>query len=356
MPIYMISVACAAALSGIIMSVIFYRLKIFNYRTAASITLASLITALIMPGIFSVISSYKNSAIDPSAALTTTIISLLVYLIIAFILSIVISFILPKIKIGRRMTASLQNTSLEVAMPEVTSEVQLEAAPTESAVSDTLQSALPLTEPVSSEILTSAEAAVSAEPEAEEASSITSEDKIISSVENIMEGDLNMWGSTKSNSTGAAGDNYIEEIFLNFVGRNEDDLTAVANNVENEGLGKNCDEKSVDSNENIDKMGIENNIQDSGSLTIEECIDEAYRLREQGDPEGSILYYMYALDKKPQKELTFWIILDICVMYKSLGQQDLALDILDSYYDIYGDEMDSSIKKEIARNLTDIRA
>ncbi len=91
-------------------------------------------------------------------------------------------------------------------------------------------------------------------------------------------------------------------------------------------------------------------------MTIEECIDEAFRLREAGDPEGSILYFMYALDKKPQKELTFWIILDICVMYKSLGQQDLALDILDGYYDIYGDEMDSSVKEEIVRNLTDIGA
>jgi hypothetical protein len=65
---------------------------------------------------------------------------------------------------------------------------------------------------------------------------------------------------------------------------------------------------------------------------------------------------MYALDKKPQKELTFWIVLDICVMYKILGQQDLALDILDNYYDIYGEEMDNSVRKEIESNLTGTHA
>ena len=65
---------------------------------------------------------------------------------------------------------------------------------------------------------------------------------------------------------------------------------------------------------------------------------------------------MYALDKKPQKELTFWIILDICVMYKSLGQHDLALEILKSYYKIYGDMMGTLVRDEIIRNLTDVSA
>jgi hypothetical protein len=61
---------------------------------------------------------------------------------------------------------------------------------------------------------------------------------------------------------------------------------------------------------------------------------------------------MYALDKKPQEELTFWIVLDICVMYKSLGQQELALEILNSYYEIYGGTMDDQLRDEIIRNLT----
>jgi hypothetical protein len=91
-------------------------------------------------------------------------------------------------------------------------------------------------------------------------------------------------------------------------------------------------------------------------MTIGECITEAFRLKEAGDFEGAILNFMYALDKKPPKELTFWIIIDICVMYKSLGQQDLALEILNSYYDIYGDMMDDQTRDGIIRSLTDTSA
>jgi hypothetical protein len=38
-------------------------------------------------------------------------------------------------------------------------------------------------------------------------------------------------------------------------------------------------------------------------MTIEECIEEAFRLKESGDSEGAILYYMYALDKNQAKNL-----------------------------------------------------
>jgi hypothetical protein len=103
-------------------------------------------------------------------------------------------------------------------------------------------------------------------------------------------------------------------------------------------------------------MGIENIVHNRNSLTIEDCINEAFRLKGAGDFESAILHHMYALDKRPSKELTFWIILDICVMYKSLGQQELALDILNSYYETYGDTMDISVKEEIRKNLTAVQA
>ena len=60
----------------------------------------------------------------------------------------------------------------------------------------------------------------------------------------------------------------------------------------------------------------------SENLNIDDCIDEAFRLKEKGDLEGAILYYMYALDKKPDKDLVFWIILDTCVLYKELDKQN----------------------------------
>jgi len=170
-------------------------------------------------------------------------------------------------------------------------------------------------------------------------------------------------GEISAASEPAQGENYLEQIFVNFIGENdkkpeysENNDIFDANNEENVATVENNFEKAVDSAENIDKMGIENTMQDRDSLTIEECIDEAFRLKELGDFEGAIIYLMYALDKKPEKDLTFWIVLDICVMYKSLGQRDLALDILNSYYDIYSDIMDVSVKEEIENNLSEIQA
>ncbi len=151
-------------------------------------------------------------------------------------------------------------------------------------------------------------------------------------------------------------DNYLEQIFTNYVGDNGNLPEISANEEEKNVEDVNNLKKSVDSTEIIDKMSIENNIHDVGALTIEECIEEAFRLREERDSEGAIIYCMYALDKKPPKALTFWIVLDICVMYKALGQHELALDILNSYYDIYGEIMDESIKEEIVKNLNDTMA
>ncbi|NLK86150.1 MAG: hypothetical protein GX279_01485 [Clostridiaceae bacterium] len=386
MPVYMISVTCAAAIGGIILSLIFYRLKLFNFRTTAAITLASLVTALVMPGVLILIFSSGNTGQDPSAQSILAIVSILVYLILVLILSAAIVYLLPKIKIGQKAEIAAEAGAVtEGALAEtgalteegiaqagaVTEEgiaqagaVNEEAAASlsqnldQAGTAETVPSPVQETDGAALEMEASSAGAVSAEPAmpgesmlqtepaAETDTPLPSEDWANSLDENIMDGDLDM----------KPGDNYIEEIYLKFVGREDENSEVIANNVENEGFEENSDEISVDSNENIDKMGIENNIQDSDNMTIEECIDEAFRLREAGDPEGSILYFMYALDKKPQKELTFWIILDICVMYKSLGQQDLALDILDGYYDIYGDEMDSSVKEEIVRNLTDIGA
>ncbi|MGE5614396.1 MAG: hypothetical protein ACM3XR_08315 [Bacillota bacterium] len=165
-------------------------------------------------------------------------------------------------------------------------------------------------------------------------------------------------GSLEAEPAAAASSeegNYLEQIFTSFIGRNNDESGDMpSNNDETADMGINILEKSVDSEENIDKMGIEN-ITDRDSITIEECIEEAFRLKESGDFEGAILYYMYALDKEPSKELTFWIILDICVLYKSLGQLEMAIEILNNYY-MLGDIIDEYSKEEIEGNLTGMRA
>lgn len=309
MDIYAVAVLCAIVFSGAIMFVIFYRMKVLNSKTLVSIVIASLISALALPGIFYLISSYKKVNMKSSTLLVATLISAVAYIILVFIMSLITSYIFSRIAVKPRKTNDLA------------------------------------------------------------ASSVNAEDTATADIEQ--------------------GENYLEQIFVNFIGENDNDSKANEdsketldnneeintnndevntnneefdinnmninqNNDENMTTDENNFEKAVDSAENIDKMGIENTLHDSDSLTIDECIEEAFRLKELNDSEGAIIYYMYALDKKPKKDLTFWIILDICVMYKSLGQQELALDILNSYYDIYSDIMDISVKEEIETNLSNI--
>ena len=60
---------------------------------------------------------------------------------------------------------------------------------------------------------------------------------------------------------------------------------------------------------------------------------------------------MNVLEQNPEDDLVFWIILDICVLYKSLGQVELAKAMLEDYIKIYGGVMDYSVLLEIERNL-----
>jgi tetratricopeptide (TPR) repeat protein len=151
----------------------------------------------------------------------------------------------------------------------------------------------------------------------------------------------------------AENDNYLEKIYEKLV---QEKNGETPKNEENGDHAENNLEKSVDSSENIDKMGIENIVQNSTVMTIDECIAEAFTRKETGDLEGAVQHFIEALDRNPHRELAFWIVLDICVLYKDLGQVDLAYDILNGYHEAFGDMMDASVKTEIENNLFDIQA
>lgn len=200
-------------------------------------------------------------------------------------------------------------------------------------------------------------------------------------------GDAESGGGQAAVAYGAAEPlgNYLEEIFSDArIG----EYQKTADSGDNRTKAENNLEKSVDREENTDKMGIETLEQDfllpdvpvdgepeeeipaSGeepveaawipekdsqgeteALTVEDCIESAFRLKESGDFESAILYFMDALDKKPGKDLIFWIVLDICVLYRELNQVGLARDILGAYMDQYGDLMSVAVRKEIENNL-----
>ena len=149
----------------------------------------------------------------------------------------------------------------------------------------------------------------------------------------------------------------MPEAFENNVELDENSVNSeeFVSNMQNEAINlKDVESGDLKSDEVIDNIEEKKDIEGKEELSVAQYIDEAFRLKESGDFEGAILYYMYALDKNPDKDVVFWIILDTCVLYKELGQVELAKEILASYVSNYGDLMDAAVKSEIESNLINI--
>jgi hypothetical protein len=87
---------------------------------------------------------------------------------------------------------------------------------------------------------------------------------------------------------------------------------------------------------------------DFNSLSLIELINLASDLKENRDYEGAVLAFKGALGKYPDKDLLTWILIDLCALYKIIGQKESVQEILDLYI---GEGIDLSIKEEILRNL-----
>ncbi len=409
MPAYAITATCVVAVSSVIVFLIFYRMKILNLRTLLSVALASLITALGLPALFSLVSSGMDGSFAFASPSVTLLVSVAAYLLIVVILSMIISFIIngagSKLKkrvafengdpdkasaeddnyleqifvnfIGEheQSDAGSGNTRVQTAETDVIDGAAAQPD-LETAVQTDLGTAVQLdpeaavqpdlgtvAQPgLETAVQLDAETAAAEDvihngvvyPAGDDETAVTvvretreaQETKATQEAQEALAAQETRETQAAQESPAVAANGTILSDNVGILANIDDNTAVVGNNLE----------ISVDSNENIDKMGIENIVHNSNSLTIEDCINEAFRLKGAGDFESAILYHMYALDKKPCKELTFWTILDICVMYKSLGQQELALDIMNSYYETYGDTMDSYVKEEIGKNLTAVQA
>ena len=60
---------------------------------------------------------------------------------------------------------------------------------------------------------------------------------------------------------------------------------------------------------------------------------------------------MEALNRNPDDEAAFWIVLDICSIYKNSGQTELAEDILLTYIDEFEHIMSEEVKDQILQSL-----
>jgi len=90
---------------------------------------------------------------------------------------------------------------------------------------------------------------------------------------------------------------------------------------------------------------------DAKENSIDSLIEQAFMLKSSGDLEGAILNYMNALEHDIEDQVVFWLVLDICVLYKQLGKSDLAKDVLESYVTNYGSIMNKDVKAQIINNL-----
>ncbi|MCX7748181.1 MAG: hypothetical protein N2645_15045 [Clostridia bacterium] len=123
----------------------------------------------------------------------------------------------------------------------------------------------------------------------------------------------------------------------------------------------NCDEAAeIEKLETaVQELGVEDTAEQNEDVELSDVrvqdadfyINEAFALKESGKYDEAIISYMYALDQKPDDNLVFWVILDICVLYKQLGQVEFAKEILNSYVTSFGSVMDAAVKQEIEKNL-----
>lgn len=141
--------------------------------------------------------------------------------------------------------------------------------------------------------------------------------------------------------------------------------------------------KPVDTNQIIDTMGIEKNEKDqlyidkavfdeesvyleqhddiaskpvtveSGMTesTVQSLVAKAFENKAAGKKDLAVECYMQALEHEPDKEMIFWIVLDVCTLYKELGLQELAKNILEAIVLRYDTAIKPEIKEGIISNL-----
>lgn len=80
-------------------------------------------------------------------------------------------------------------------------------------------------------------------------------------------------------------------------------------------------------------------------------IDGAFSLKYEGKLQQALEYFMKALACNPEEDLVFQLIVEICVLYKDLGQVDFGRDMLEAFSIQFGHVMKPALKAEIERNL-----
>lgn len=90
---------------------------------------------------------------------------------------------------------------------------------------------------------------------------------------------------------------------------------------------------------------------DEVEMTAWSLVEKAFESKDRARKDQALEYYLQALSHGPDKEMIFWIVLDVCALYKQLGLTELAQSILEGIVERYGSVIRPDIKEEIIKNL-----
>lgn len=125
-----------------------------------------------------------------------------------------------------------------------------------------------------------------------------------------------------------------------------EDLNQILLSDENDAVEFVIDDDVADNIEYDEEIAESGNVIDDDSLVL-----KAFISKDAGKKEVAIEYYIEALQHEPNNEMVFWIVLDICALYKQLGLSELAKSILEGLVSEYGAVIQPEVKMEIMNSL-----
>jgi uncharacterized membrane protein len=328
---YYLPVAIAfILLSSVVLGLILYRKQLFNIRILAAIAASSIVVCALFPFVYNTVSGINALLINGVGVFLAFAITFIIYLIMVVVMSIVVSSLITsgKSKQSQEKPSAPKNrekpkiddqdnTTKQVYISHGTSPINVNI--TQNITNSTSDGLINSENPVDS---------------------LRNIDKMgIGQIVNISDS-LNQEIELLSDQDSLDSDIVTASLEDELADSDifSDDLTIILAEGEKTGT-------------------IESGMQAAPavdiSMNLEEYIDEAFRLKKNGDMEGAILYFMYALDKNPDDYLAFLIVIDICSLYKDLGQVELSKDLLGNYIGDFGEYMDDA-RYEIERNLLSI--
>lgn len=102
--------------------------------------------------------------------------------------------------------------------------------------------------------------------------------------------------------------------------------------------------KSESDTQSIETAGID--------MSVEQYIDLAFDAKKEGRFMEAVEFYIQALEKRPEEQLILWIIIDICSLYRELGQENLAKEMILSYIETAGNSISQEVKDDLKKNFS----